>query len=285
MAMLKIAHIINVTEINESSKKSYLHIAQPVTIKSMIVAQNMAQGLVDVELFAVKHQSESVTLPSEFRQTSDMGKYAYEYIESLKDVTPHRPLPRLTDIISSLYEASDADYFIYTNLDIGLYPHFYIEVGNIIQNGFDAFCINRRDLRKAYEGVLLDENKLELAYISEGAEHPGIDCFVFRREIVQSFNLGDVYIGFPPVGQVLKTAIEVNSKNFVWIKDRQLTFHLGSDKRWRALKGDYASENFNQAEGLFIPCLKDKKRNPLPNKSVRNKLNAGLTTLINIFQR
>ncbi len=35
----QIAHIINVIEINETKKASYLHIAQPVTMRSMLTAK------------------------------------------------------------------------------------------------------------------------------------------------------------------------------------------------------------------------------------------------------
>ena len=151
---------------------------------------------------------------------------------------------------------SDAEYFIFTNLDIGLYPHFYIKVREIIEKGYDAFCINRRDLPKEHDGMLLDESAIELIFSIEGMKHPGIDCFVFKKEIVPSLNLGNVYIGYPPVGQVLKTQVEVNSKNFTWIKDEILVFHIGSDMAWREKSGGaYLKENRSQANGLYVNCL------------------------------
>ena len=189
-----------------------------------------AKEIVDVELLAVKHESEEVALPPEFIQAKDINKYAWEYIDELKEFTPSRPLPRVYDIIQSLYDHSEAEYFIYTNLDIGLYPNFYVIVNEYISMGFDAFCINRRDLPKEYKGILLNETTYELCCMIEGVKHVGIDCFVFKREIVPSLKLGNVFLGYPPVGKVLKTQIEVNSKNFTWIKDEKLTFHLGSDK-------------------------------------------------------
>jgi hypothetical protein len=241
----------------------------------------MAESAVEVELVAVKHKDERVTIPSEFKWAQDINKYAWEYIEPLKDINPHKPLPRLKDIIFSLYDLSDAEYFIYTNVDIGLYPHFYIRVKDIIENGYDAFCINRRDLPKDYKGILLDENELELICLAEGIKHAGIDCCVFKKEIVPSLNLGNVYVGFPPVGNVLKTQVEVNSKNFIWIKDERLTFHLGSDRPWRRNKGYYYYENYNQAKGLFFSS---------PNKPLhmrlKNKLKSWLYSgLRNVIQR
>lgn len=279
--MLKIAHIINVTEITESNKKAYLHVAQPVTIKSMVVAKQMAKELVDIELWAVKHHHENVNIPGDFRWTKPIEKYAYEYVEALRDIIPHQPLPRLIDILLSLYESSNAEYFIYTNLDIGLYPDFYLKVRDLILDGYDAFCLNRRDLDKTYKGVLLNEENLELAYMANGQKHPGIDCFVFKREILPLLSLGNVYIGFPPIGQVLKTQIELNSKKFIWVKDQQYTFHLGGDLYWQKRQGIYATENMKQSEGLYVPCFKVSRKQTLAAK-IKNKFKSGLRYLTDI---
>lgn len=251
---MEIAHIINVTEINDSKKASYLHIAQPLTMRSMVIAQKTAKSVIDVDLVAIKHKDEKVSVPSEFEWAPDLDKYAWEHIEALKNVISHKPLPRLKDIILSLYNVSDAEYFIFTNLDIGLYPHFYIRVKEIIEKGYDAFCINRRDLPKEHDGVLLDESAIELIFSIVGIPHIGIDCFVFKKEIVPLLNLSNVYIGYPPVGQVLKTQVEINSKNFLWIKDEKITFHIGSDLAWKN-GGPYVKENWNQANGLYVRCF------------------------------
>ena len=272
--MLKIAHVINVTEITESNKKSYLHVAQPVTLKSMVVAKKMAEGLVDVELWAVKHKRERVNIPGEFRWSKEIDKYAYEHIGPLKNVP--KPLPRMKDIILSLYDSSDANYFVYSNLDIGLYPNFYIKINSLISRGYDALCINRRDLPKSYEGIVLNEDKLELAFLADGNKHPGIDCFVFRKEIVPSLNLGNVYLGFPPVGQVLRAQIELQSNNFLWVKDEQYTFHLGSDLQWTKAKGVYAAENWKQADGLYQAAL---AKNSIVAK-IKRKIKSWVTSFV-----
>jgi hypothetical protein len=254
--MLKIAHVINVTEINEQKRASYLHIAQPLTIKSMLIAKQVSLSLVDVELVAVRHQDENIEVPAGFSRAADIDKYAWEYIDILKKCIPKKPLPRLTDILQSLYNSSDAEYFIYTNLDIGIRPHFYTYIKQMIEKGYDAFCINRRDLPKKNNGVLLDSSKTGLIYTLEGDRHPGIDCFVFKRRIFPHLNLGHVYVGFPPVGQVLKTQVEINSKSFTWIKDEFLTFHIGHDSPWlNSENSAYFDENERQASGLYENCF------------------------------
>ena len=250
---MKIAHIINVTEITEANTASYLHIAQPLTLKSMVMAQKAAKKVVDVELFAVKHKDEDVSIPAEFNWASDFDKYAWEHISTLENITPRKPLPRIKDIISSLYNSSDATYFIYTNVDIGLYPNFYTNIKTMITEGYDAFCINRKTLPKEHDGVLLDESNIELIFSLEGTKHWGIDCFVFRRDTVPSLKLGNVFLGYPPVGLVLKTQIELNSKKFMWFKDERMTFHLGNDRPWKSCGQPYWKENRNQAVNLIPP--------------------------------
>ena len=252
---MKLAHIINVTEIDESKKSSYLHIAQPVTLQSMLIARTNAKAQLDIDLVAIKHQAEEVQVPDTFILAPNIGKYAWEYIPALCNQVPQRPLPRLVDIINGLYAVSDAEYFIYTNLDIGLFENFYMVVKAIIDEGYDAFCINRIDLPKLHKGVPLDVNNMKIFPQVAGRKHIGIDCFIFRRDIVPQLALGNVYIGYPPVGMVLKTQIEKNSKNFAWFKDIAVTYHLGSDTPWKNEKSFYYRENFKQANGLYEHCF------------------------------
>ena len=256
--MLSIAHVLNVIEIKEPEHPSYLHVAQPLTMRSMVAAKKHAEKEgVSVDLVAIKHHSEQVRIPDEFKYASDIDRYAYEFIEALKEQEPRKPLPRLVDIINGVFEASDANYLIYTNVDIGLYPNFYTDVQKLIASGYDSICINRRTLPKRHRGILLDETTLDKIVKLKGRRHPGIDCFVFRRDIVPNLELGNVFLGFPPVDQVLKTQIEKHSKNFVWIKDRVLTFHIGLDRSWKG-ESSYRSENHSQAFGLYKKCFSGK---------------------------
>ena len=258
--MVKIAHIVNVTEICETNKASYLHIAQPLTMKSMVMARQQAKGLGRVDLFATKHASENVAIPPEFNWAPDIEKYAWEYINSLKKIKAKKPMLRIVDILTSLYPVSDADFFIYTNIDIGLFPDFYIKVFEFIKNGYDAFCINRTNLPKKIDGVLLDKDNIELIFTlrGKGDAHRGIDCFVFKRQIVPLLDLGNVFIGYPPVGQVLLTQIKNNSKRFKWFKNESITFHIGKDALWvreKEQKTAYWKENYKQARGLYKYCF------------------------------
>ena len=253
--MLKIAHVLNVTEIDGTKRASYLHIAQPVTMRTMLLAKGVASGKVSVDLVAVKHKNEKVDIAPGFVVAPDFDSYAHDHLPELKASGVEKPLPRLADILLAASAAPDADYVIYTNLDIGLYADFYLKVAGLIQAGHDAFCINRLDLPKTYDGIVIDESNFELAYFVEPVPHRGIDCFIFKSEYLPKLNLGNVYVGFPPIGQVLKTQIERCAGNFIWIKEGRFTFHLGSDEAWTRDKSGYHAANDEAARGLYSSCF------------------------------
>ena len=247
--MLKLAHVVNAIEITDASRGSYLHVAQPVTLASMVTAKRMAEQVVAVDLFGISHATEEVELPGEFNRLPDIQRYAYDVIAELKNVTPKKPLPLLRDILQPVMNHTDAEYLIYTNLDIGLFPNFYLRLTELIGQGYDAMCINRRTLPKSVQGVTLDDKTLPLIYMLEGHQHVGIDCFVFKLQVLPKLDLGNVFVGFPPIGQVLRSQIEDHSSAFWWEKRERLTFHLGDDQVWRGRRGDYARANFHAAEG------------------------------------
>ncbi len=259
----QIAHIINVTEINETKKASYLHIAQPVTMRSMLTAKKTAGNAVNVDLYAVKHKDELVNIPNGFNWVKDIEKYAWEYIQPLRDILPHKPLPRLVDIITGLFNVSEAEYFVYSNVDIGVFPSFYLFINDRINQGLDAFCINRRTLPKEYSGIVIDETNFELCYSMYGELHPGADCFIFRRDIIPLLNFNHVFVGFPPVGGVLRSQIELNSKKFQMLLYAHETFHLGNDRVWKDETNPYWIENVHQAKGLSI---KHRYKHPINSK-------------------
>ncbi|MEM9283138.1 MAG: hypothetical protein AAGA96_15035 [Verrucomicrobiota bacterium] len=265
---MKISHIINITEITDQKKASNLHIAQPVTMHSMVTAKESAEKSVDVELVAIWHYSEQIAPLPEFKIAPQLEKYGWEYIPSLRN-HPVKPLPRLADIINNHFQNTDADYLIYTNLDIGLYPGFYLRVKELIEKGYDALCINRITLPETFSGHQLDETNMMLIYGIDGERHPGIDCFIFKRKIVPQLDLGNVVIGFPPIGMVLKHQIEKHSQNFAWIKNERLTFHLGNDQAWRESLSPYQAANLDAASGRYEPCLKTSLSQRIRRKALK----------------
>ncbi|MFZ2196370.1 MAG: hypothetical protein WAV13_01465, partial [Thermodesulfovibrionales bacterium] len=240
--MRKIAHIINPVVVNE---KSDLFIAQPVTFATMISARDFARGKVDVFLYTAQFPEDRPLVTADFRATPDLER-------SVLDLGPFRKkrkLPFIKDILDRLYEAApESEYLIYTNVDIALQPQFYVAVNAFIDEGHDAFAINRRTISKQYQSV----EEIPLMYSEEGESHPGWDCFVFKREAYPRFILGDICVGANLIGTVLLFNLLCTSRNFMEFKNEHLTFHLGDDREWKTGEySDYAAHNLRQTEKII----------------------------------
>lgn len=231
--MLKIAHIVNPVMVDESSD---LFVAQPITFETMRVAQRSAAGLVDVALFSAQYAEDDAIAPSDFLKTPHLK-------HSVLDVATFqqsRKLPLIREILDRLYTSSDAEYLIYTNVDIGLMPQFYSAVNQIIHLGYDAFVINRRTLPTTFTEI----QQLPLIYAQAGEPHGGHDCFVFKRELYPRFDLGTACIGAGRIGKILFLNLIYHAAQFAEFKDLHLTFHLGDRRIWKSTQfSDYFLHN------------------------------------------
>jgi hypothetical protein len=151
----------------------------------------------------------------------------------------------LEDILDRLYCASDADYLIYTNVDIGLQPHFYSAVHALIRSGFESFVINRRTVPSHYTDV----KDLEAIYAEPGIPHPGWDCFVFPRALYPRFVFHHACVGAGRVGLVLLANLTSFSSQFKEFRDEHLTFHIGDSRSWRGR--DFAEYNAHNTDALM----------------------------------
>jgi len=250
---IKIAHIINPVKV-DNGNSSYLDIAQPITFRSMLRAKKYAKKKgIEVELFTVQFSNtDSSIVPRGFSILPNLDKSIKDYHKFENKI---KTLPRIRDIIDALYENSEAEYFIYTNVDIGLQENFYVKVRNLIEKGHDALCINRRDIPKRLNNKVLRAKDLDIIYNLKGEKHPGRDTFIFKRSIVPNLKLKNVFIGLPPVGLVLFTQIKRNSNNMLYIRDgcrKKFTFHMGSDRSWKNSKNSEAHRyNKEQARDLI----------------------------------
>jgi hypothetical protein len=195
--------------------------AQPLTLESMRVAQRLAQPEVSVELFTAQLPEDRAAVPDDFSPTPDLTR-------TLPDVATfgdRRPLPLLADILERLYNATDAEYLIYTNLDIVLAPHFYLSAARYIQQGYDALIINRRRISENY----FKPEDLPLVWTQIGKPHPGFDCFVFHRGIFPRLQLFDVAIGlqFSTIG--LGYCLWTFAHRFRLLDEEFLTQHVGME--------------------------------------------------------
>lgn len=246
--MRKVAHIVNPVLVDESSD---LSAAQPITFETMRIARRFAVGRLEVELLSAQYPEDHPVLPPDFRHTPDLQR-------SVLDVASFRrprKLPLIRDILDRLYEATDAEYLIYTNVDIGLMPHFYATVGQFIDAGYDAFVINRRTLSIRYSEV----EQIPLMYADMGDPHRGWDCFVFRRDAYPAYNLGAVCLAAPRVGLALVGNLVAHADKFKEFRDEHLTFHIGNDRDWRGSPyADYAQHNSKEALRILAELERER---------------------------
>ena len=213
----------------------------------------------DVSLLGVGYcKDDTELLPDCFFRTPHLTRS----ICDLKQFNVSRRLPILRDILDRLYYHSTAEWLIYTNSDIGVQPFFYDTVLQIINQGYDAFVINRRILPDHYTSC----TELPLMYSDIGRPHPGHDCFVFRREAYPKYRLGDVCIGISWVGRILLWNLCAHSAQFHEFKDRHMTFHIGHTAIWQSDKfSDYRAHNESEARKA-LTTLQDEV-GPFPPES------------------
>ena len=223
--MLSIAHIINPVVV---PKISDLFVAQPITFETMRIARDFAAPSVKVSLFSAQYPEDRPLVPNYLTMTQDLDR-------SILDVAKkagRRKLPLIKDILDRLYEASNADYFVYTNVDIGLKQEFYLAIADCIEEGYDAFSITRRTISDRFQTI----EEIPLMYLEIGEPHAGFDCFVFRRSLYPHFDLGNVCLGVPPLGRILICNCIRYANQFKIFRDKHLTFHLGNDGVWKGKK-------------------------------------------------
>jgi hypothetical protein len=271
--MKKIAHIVNLSIFPETSE---LHSAQTVTIKTMEIARDFGLGTVDVALLSAQYSEEHRVVPESFIKTRDLDR-------SVLDVGTFqvpRKLPIIKDILDRAYETVEADYIIYSNVDIGLLPNFYVSIDKLIDSGFDSLVVNRRTISKSHTRV----EDIPLMFAEAGHPHMGYDCFIFKREAYKNFALGFICVGAPHIGKAMIVNQILNSNKFNVFRDQHLTFHIGNDKTWisGSLK-DY--ETHNQREFNKILVSLDAKHRTLVNKILSNERWLGLRNKVGIFLR
>jgi hypothetical protein len=260
--MPALAHIVNPFDAPASSD---LKIAQPITFESMRVAKGMAEGHVAVRQLAAFYAEDEAACPSSLESTPVLERS----ILDVASLTEARKLPLLGDILDRLYAGSEgADHLVYTNVDIALMPSFYLTVSRLIDQGFDAFVINRRTITDRYSDV----GDLPLMYAQTGEPHQGWDCFVFPREAYPDYRIGLVCLGAPWIGRVLLLNLVAFARSFREFKGLHSTFHLGNDRVWDDTRfADLG--NFNRSQGAEL-------MNWLEERFDTSDPNAPLTTYI-----
>lgn len=233
--MHSIAHIINLFQPSETSD---LKLAQEVTIASMVRAKNESKEPSKIQLLSAQTEADRKVVPTEFITTKNLTRD----VSNLANFNGNMRLPILKDILDRAYAESDAEYIIFSNVDIGVQPHFYDEVNAFIEQGHDAFMINRRRIPEKFNSV----GQLDEMYAERGKKHPGFDCFVFKRELYPKFSLANVCIGVPFIEITLSQNLFCFAQKPTVLTDEYLTFHIGME----IFKGRAPNEyfRFNQIQ-------------------------------------
>ena len=240
---IKIAHLINPFKCSEDNP-SYLYYAQPITFKSMHNAQLEAQKKgIDVKLYAINYPEDDEIIPEYFIKLPHLKKST---MSEFPKISGMRKLPIIQEMFDSILQNSDADYIIFTNSDIGVQKNFYIKVNEFIhKDNLKSFIINRRDnISKFKDKKRLTEKDLDIIYKESGQLHPGKDCFIMHRKILEKINMNLMFTGYPPWGYTLHNCMKKIDKKTHLYTNKYLTFHLGCDRTWqKKVKGELWSKN------------------------------------------
>jgi hypothetical protein len=217
--MIRLAHIINPVAAPQGSELDRI---QPITFESIIRAKAFTSADVEVELFAVGYSEDRAVASQEFKTLRDLERSVLDKREFKKK----RKLPFIKDILSRLYEATDAEWLIYTNTDICLMPQFYDAVAAMISKlDHDAIVITRRRISSKYSAV----SDLPQMYSELGGYHPGYDCFVFHRSLFEKLVIDDICVGVPFIEVSLLHNLIAFATKLKHIDDQHLTFHIGME--------------------------------------------------------
>lgn len=246
MKMLSISHIINPVLVDDSSD---LKVAQPITFESMRVAKENADGKMNINHYAAVFPEDSMMVPDNFVRT----RFIDRSMKDIVDFDINRKLPLIKDILDRLYEISNDEYFIYTNVDIALMPHFYLFVQKIIESGYDGFVITRRTISAKYPSTY----DIPFMYSEIGKAHPGFDCFIFKREFYPKFILGNVCVGIRGLGRILLWNVITHASKFEIFRDLHLTFHVGDTRIWAKGKDTDYDEHNTKERIMILKLLHD----------------------------
>jgi hypothetical protein len=243
---------------------------QPITFATVKKAKAFAEGQVEVELFTAQYAEDHGLIPGYFTKTPDLQRS----VNDAASFQRPRKLPLLKDILERLYNATDAEYLVYTNVDIALMPFFYTAVADMIKQGHDAFAINRRRVSSRYKEV----SQIPMMYADIGRPHPGFDCFVFHRKLFPKFQLGNICIGIPFIEATMIYNLVAFSENFRLFYEQHLTIHIGLEVM-PARDTEYYWHNrkqFNELLKLLKPNFRAKNLPYAELSFSRKVLNWGL---------
>ena len=243
----------------------------------MLRAREQSKFKEQVDLCTTQYEEDKCIVPKGFRVLSNLKRSVLDLNKSLEK----RKLPLIGDIMAKAQQETEGEYIIYTNADIGLMPYFYDFVFEKMKEGHDALVINRRRLTSTYQSV----DQLAEIYADMGLSHPGFDCFVFRKDLVDKIVLGDICVGISFIGVALAHNLFSLAENPLYLDDQHLTFHIGTQvlvPRKNAFYKHNRREFFEKVLPVLKPTMRLEKFPyallPWPKRMLKWILNPSLFT-------
>ncbi|HEX9876355.1 MAG TPA: hypothetical protein VGC50_06865 [Gammaproteobacteria bacterium] len=263
----RFVHVVNPFRSSEGPSNDRV---QAVSYESMRRARDFSPEI-PVQLAAVVAPEHRDCVPEGFalagileRNVTDVATFAHP-----------TPLPLVFDILESgcaharaladgKGENPETVYVVFTNVDIGLMPHFYAVVADIVSRGYETLTIFRRTIPP----IDPDPARLASMYAEYGATHDGFDCFVFPLSQFDRYVRSDACIGRGFVMRSLLYNMVANAGQMAIVRKAHLTFHLGDDKGWKNPKfEDHNRFNVEQAKGVLVSLM---QRDPATAKKLLN---------------
>lgn len=244
----RFAHVVHTYACPSGSKDEA---TQRFTFGALERAKCVARDSADVELISVHLAGDGDFPPPIFRKARELDRT----VADVHGFAIARKLPLVFDILESGMEAAgDADFMIFTNVDICPMPHFYEFISRLLDLDFDALLINRR-----VAGTFPLEDRWRTLLESDyGGPHPGFDCFVFPMEFGRHMVRSDACVGSEYVMRGLLYNLVASSKSMLILTDVHATYHIGADSdAQRAELQDYTRFNQENARAVLNQLARD----------------------------
>jgi len=257
-----IAHIYHAINVY-STNGTHFDRTQTLTLASMLRAKQYSTKL-NVHLVCAIFEEDVPILLQHYDDSIEYFILRRSTLETYPNITPKMKLPFVSEIFETSKrimmtkrrqdQQQQRSLFVFTNSDIGVNETFYDRVWEYSSsNSWDSFTINRRIIPDNAATTDLDVIYRDL--MPRGQFHPGYDCFVVSHDLMRdeaAFNLGDMFVGYPPWGRALNAQLEARGeeKHHRYLSDVNLTFHMGQDRSW-------GEENLPQS-AVMIPSKEQR---------------------------
>lgn len=224
-AQLVLHHVVNLYQPVGADGLGADQVSTVESMRQARIVHPFLGGTAPIVHVGVHDEKDTPHIPSEFRS----GRLLDRTIRDIPGFEGGPPFPLVFDILAAVIRDVEPapTHIVLTNADICLQPYFYPFVERALSSGFDSLVINRRTV--SHE---LQKQSLSIASADYGAQHPGLDCFVFPAAFLDSFVPNTACVGVGQVMRGLMHNLVAHATQLLVLTDVHLTFHFGDDRPW-----------------------------------------------------